>query len=96
MLKPSACWPTARRPLARSKLTVIACASQPLTGCSEATQRAISVCVRSAAPQVSRSSNHSSHPRPVRRRIASSDIDSAGAAVAFGSSAASSEARAAV
>ena len=43
---------------------------------SPATQRAISRCVSSAAPHASSRSNHSSQPRPVRSRIAASDVAS--------------------
>ncbi|HEY1274130.1 MAG TPA: hypothetical protein VGF25_04445 [Thermoleophilaceae bacterium] len=72
------------------------CASQPATPCSSDSQRAISACRRSLAPHSSSRSNHSSQPRPVRRRIASSDIVSVGPSPAFGSSTPSSAERAAV
>ena len=58
--------------------------SRPAARCSScsAIHRAISRCVRSAAPHSSSASNHSSHPRPVRSRIVSSDVASTRAAEA--------------
>jgi hypothetical protein len=79
-------------------VAVTAWASQTsgsIPSCS-ATQRATSPCGSSAAPRWSSRSNHSSQPRPVLRRIASSDVTSAGASVVSGYCVTSSIARAAV
>ena len=94
-MNPSACSPTARRPRARAKLIDTAWQPQRSIPCASASQRETSGCGRSAAPQASSTSNHSSQPRPVRSRITASDTLSDGPSVGFGLSATSNLARAA-